>query len=85
MGGTAEPTRRISRDPARRAALDALLAVETRDAYANLMLPQLKCGDLIIGRSMGAYTWASATDFNFFARATVVAVNRRRGDVGGVQ
>jgi ornithine decarboxylase len=50
----------------------------------NLMLPQLKCGDLIIGRSMGAYTWASATDFNFFPRATLVAVNRRRGDVGGV-
>jgi len=51
----------------------------------NLMLPQLKCGDLITGRSMGAYTWASATDFNFFPRATLVAVNRRRGDVGGVQ
>ena len=50
----------------------------------NLMLPQLKCGDLLIGRSMGAYTWASATDFNFFPRATLVAVNRRRGDVGGV-
>ncbi|MGA3157614.1 MAG: type III PLP-dependent enzyme [Steroidobacteraceae bacterium] len=50
----------------------------------NLMLPQLKCGDLIIGRSMGAYTWASATDFNFFPRATLVAVNRRRGDIGGV-
>jgi ornithine decarboxylase len=33
---------------------------------------------------MGAYTWASATDFNFFPRATVVAVNQRPGDSGSV-
>jgi ornithine decarboxylase len=51
----------------------------------NLMLPQLKVGDLIIGRAMGAYTWASASEFNFFPRATVVAVNRRAGDAGGVE
>jgi ornithine decarboxylase len=50
----------------------------------NLMLPELKAGDLIVGRAMGAYTWASASDFNFFPRATVVAVNRHPGDAGGV-
>lgn len=51
----------------------------------NLMLPQLKAGDLIVGRAMGAYTWASASEFNFFPKATVVAVNRSRGDTGGVE
>jgi ornithine decarboxylase len=50
----------------------------------NLMLPQLKAGDLIVGRAMGAYTWASASEFNFFPKATVVAVNRKPGDNGAV-
>jgi ornithine decarboxylase len=50
----------------------------------NLMLPQLKAGDLIVGRAMGAYTWASASEFNFFPKATVVSVNRKPGDMGTV-
>lgn len=50
----------------------------------NLMLPQLKAGDLIVGRAMGAYTWASASEFNFFPKATVVSVNRKAGDMGSV-
>jgi ornithine decarboxylase len=50
----------------------------------NVMLPQLRCGDLIIGRAMGAYTWASASEFNFFPKATVVAVNAQAGDTGSV-
>jgi ornithine decarboxylase len=50
----------------------------------NLMLPKLKVGDLLVGRAMGAYTWASATEFNFFPRATVVAVNTHPGDAGSV-
>jgi ornithine decarboxylase len=50
----------------------------------NLMLPALKAGDLIVGRAMGAYTWASASEFNFFPKATVVSVNRRPGDTGSV-
>lgn len=41
----------------------------------NIMLPELDVGDLVIGRMMGAYTWASATDFNFFKRAKVVVIN----------
>ncbi|HXR18635.1 MAG TPA: type III PLP-dependent enzyme [Steroidobacteraceae bacterium] len=66
--------------------LPSVLAGPTCDSIdviaENLMLPQLKAGDLIVGRAMGAYTWASASDFNFFPRATVVAVNRRAGDSG---
>jgi ornithine decarboxylase len=50
----------------------------------NVLLPHLKAGDLIIGRAMGAYTWASASEFNFFPKATVVAVNTRPGDTGSV-
>jgi len=50
----------------------------------NVMLPQQRCGDLIIGRMMGAYTWASASEFNFLPKATVVAVNAHAGDSGSV-
>jgi ornithine decarboxylase len=50
----------------------------------NLMLPRLKSGDLIVGRSMGAYTWATASEFNFFPKATVISVNARAGDLGSV-
>ena len=68
--------------------LPAVLAGPTCDSIdviaENLMLPQLRVGDLIVGREMGAYTWACASEFNFFPRATVVAVNRRAGDLGGV-
>jgi ornithine decarboxylase len=66
--------------------LPSVLAGPTCDSIdiiaENLMLPQLKAGDLIVGRAMGAYTWASASEFNFFPRATVVAVNRTAGDAG---
>jgi ornithine decarboxylase len=44
----------------------------------NLQLPKLEVGDLIVGRSMGAYTWASASEFNFFPRATVLALANGR-------
>jgi ornithine decarboxylase len=44
----------------------------------NIVLPKLKVGDLILGRSMGAYTWASATEFNHFPKATVLALDRGR-------
>jgi ornithine decarboxylase len=69
--------------------LPSVLAGPTCDSIdviaENLMLPQLKIGDLIVGRAMGAYTWASASEFNFFPKATVVAVNRTPGDSGGVE
>jgi hypothetical protein len=42
-------------------------------------LLELSPGDLGVGRTMGAYTAAHATDFNFIPRARIVAVNRRPG------
>jgi ornithine decarboxylase len=51
----------------------------------NILLPKLKSGDLIIGRSMGAYTWASASEFNFFPKPTIVSVNETPGDTGRVE
>ena len=66
--------------------LPSVLAGPTCDSIdviaENLMLPQLKAGDLIVGRAMGAYTWASASEFNFFPKPTVIAVNRKSGDTG---
>lgn len=41
----------------------------------SILLPQLENGDLIIGRMMGAYTSATATDFNFFRRAQTLVLN----------
>ena len=68
--------------------LPAVLAGPTCDSIdviaENLMLPKLAPGDLIIGRAMGAYTWASASEFNFFPKATVVSVNSKPGDAGSV-
>jgi ornithine decarboxylase len=42
----------------------------------KLELPKLDMGDFVVGRMMGAYTWASASEFNFFPRATVLALDR---------
>jgi ornithine decarboxylase len=68
--------------------LPSVLAGPTCDSIdviaENLMLPPLKIGDLVIGRAMGAYTWASASEFNFYPKATVVSVNTSPGDTGGV-
>jgi ornithine decarboxylase len=68
--------------------LPSVLAGPTCDSIdviaENVLLPQLKAGDLVIGRAMGAYTWASASEFNFYPKATVVAVNARPGDCGSV-
>ena len=53
----------------------------------NIMLPRLKAGDLIIGRAMGAYTWASASEFNFFPaphRRVRQRDARRPGQGGGL-
>ena len=68
--------------------LPSVLAGPTCDSIdviaENLMLPELNAGDLIVGRAMGAYTWASASEFNFFPKATVVSVNSVPGDTGTV-
>ena len=43
-------------------------------------LPRMEIGDLVVGHLMGAYTMATATDFNSLERARVVVLNR--GDYG---
>lgn len=64
--------------------LPSVLAGPTCDSIDviddNILLPELEVGDLVVGRMMGAYTWASATDFNFFKRAKVVVMNERPAD-----
>ncbi len=44
----------------------------------DILLPELDIGDLVVARQIGAYTIATATDFNFFPRARVLAVNVAR-------
>jgi ornithine decarboxylase len=61
----------------------AVLAGPTCDSIdviaEEIELPSLEIGDLVIGHQMGAYTAASATDFNFFERAKIIAVNAEYG------
>ena len=42
----------------------------------DIQLPELGIGDLIIGDMMGAYTVATATDFNSLSRCQVLVLNR---------
>jgi ornithine decarboxylase len=62
----------------------AVLAGPTCDSIDviddHLELPMLEAGDLVVGRQMGAYTSACATDFNFVRRARVVAINSDAAD-----
>lgn len=39
------------------------------------MLPDLAIGELVVGRVMGAYTWASASTFNFFPKASILILD----------
>ncbi len=41
----------------------------------NIELPELSLGDLIVAPMMGAYTSASATEFNSLPRTHIIAVN----------
>ena len=41
----------------------------------GIMLPELEVGDLVVGKMMGAYTWASATEFNFFRKANILIID----------
>ena len=54
--GAAGTDHRAGRDPARRVALDVLLAVAARDAYANLLLPRLIAQRRLAGRDAGLAT-----------------------------
>ena len=43
--------------------------------YDNIMLPALQVGDLVVSSAMGAYTSATATDFNFFRRTDIITID----------
>ncbi|THB69720.1 MAG: type III PLP-dependent enzyme, partial [Gammaproteobacteria bacterium] len=62
---------------------EAVIAGPTCDSIdviaKDILLPPLNIGDLIIGEQMGAYTSASATDFNLAKRAEFIVINR--GDI----
>ncbi|HEY8265218.1 MAG TPA: type III PLP-dependent enzyme [Steroidobacteraceae bacterium] len=45
----------------------------------DLPMPVLEIGERLLARQIGAYTSACATDFNFFPRAKVIAVNVEPG------
>jgi len=45
----------------------------------DLPMPVLEIGERLLARQIGAYTAACATDFNFFPRAKVIAVNVEPG------
>ena len=80
------PIESLKQEGERRASVLAGPTCDSIDVIAeNVLLPKLKPGDLIIGRNMGAYTWATASEFNFFPRATVVSVNETPGDTGKVE
>lgn len=58
---------------------NAVLAGPTCDSIdviaEDIDLPPLSIGDIVLGRQMGAYTSASASRFNLFDSATIVAIN----------
>ncbi len=43
--------------------------------YQDINLPEMECGDLVVSPMMGAYTWASATEFNFFPKSKIIVVD----------
>ncbi len=84
------PRQLSDREPARRGRPEAVvLAGPTCDSIdviaENILLPRLKMGDLLVGRANGCLHLASASEFNFFPRATVVSVNETLGDAGKVE
>lgn len=64
--------------------LPSILAGPTCDSIdviaENIMLPKLSNGDLVVSRMMGAYTSATATDFNFFKRAQTILLNEEEAE-----
>lgn len=66
------------------AAKPCVLAGPTCDSIdviaEDIALPELEIGDLVIGEMMGAYTAATATDFNSLARASIVVLNESQSE-----
>ena len=71
------PISALREDGARVAAVLAGPTCDSIDVVdENIDLPLLEVGDLVVGRVMGAYTWCSATEFNFFPKPQVMALDR---------
>lgn len=58
--------------------LSSVLAGPTCDSIdvvaEDIELPDMQIGDILIGKKMGAYTIASATEFNFYPKPKVIVV-----------
>ncbi|KAL0227977.1 hypothetical protein RCL1_004120 [Eukaryota sp. TZLM3-RCL] len=39
----------------------------------DVEMEELEIGDLVVGFNMGAYSWVTATDFNFWDRTSIVS------------
>jgi len=46
----------------------------------NIELPELEIGDLVIGEVMGAYTAATATEFNSLPKSKIIVLNEHEAD-----
>jgi ornithine decarboxylase len=61
---------------------ESVLAGPTCDSIdviaEGIQLPELEIGDLIVAPMMGAYTSASATEFNSFPKTKILALNAPR-------
>lgn len=70
------PVDALRQDGPRRSSVLAGPTCDSIDVIReDIDLPDLDVGDLVIGRMMGAYTWASATEFNFFRKASIVVLD----------
>jgi ornithine decarboxylase len=72
------------RDRPREACVISGPTCDSLDVIAeDLPMPVLEIGERLVARQAGAYTMACATDFNFFPRAKVIAVNVERPEGRG--
>jgi ornithine decarboxylase len=70
----------VGADRPREACVIAGPTCDSLDVVAeDLPMPVLEAGERMLARQIGAYTMACATDFNFFPRAKVIAVNVENG------
>ena len=69
------PLQVLNTSPERQASILAGPTCDSIDVIAeDILLPELKEGDLVIGHMMGAYTYATATRFNSLSGAQIIIV-----------
>ena len=69
------PLQVLNTSPERQASILAGPTCDSIDVIAeDILLPELKQGDLVIGHMMGAYTYATATRFNSLSGAQIIVV-----------